>query len=378
MSRPQQIEALLDEHSLALIYEGPMQSPPWQALVADIRQRFGVVACSLYLQLPGAGQQGLDVTDTDWDVQVLRDHNSQHYYRYNPFDYPAMQPGEVYRWTDFISRERFIESAYYREFCAPVGFDYALCLGIDEPGGLRIWLSVVRNTQQGDFSEAEANAFQRLYPHLQRALRLLSHIQRSETERLVYQASLEQMAIGTLVTDPSGHILSSNAAAQAIIDNCPSLHLRAGRLALRDAAGNRALKQSIASLASACEQAPPVVIAVERPGTCAMGLLLRRLPARPTVDSASRPALIIYLTDPNRHTLTQHRLIAQLFNLTTAEATLATLLAEGLSVADAARAMHISENSARTYCKRIYAKTGVNRQADIVRLVLGSVARLAG
>jgi DNA-binding CsgD family transcriptional regulator len=70
-------------------------------------------------------------------------------------------------------------------------------------------------------------------------------------------------------------------------------------------------------------------------------------------------------------------LIARLFGLTSAEARLAALLADGMSLAEAAAALAISEGSARTYSKRIFAKTGVSRQAELVRLVLKSVAALA-
>ena len=86
--------------------------------------------------------------------------------------------------------------------------------------------------------------------------------------------------------------------------------------------------------------------------------------------------MIIYLTDPTSHQQAPQQLVSQLFGLTKAEARLATLLADGLSVAEAAETMHVSEGSARSYCKRIYAKTGLKRQAELVRLVLKSVASL--
>jgi DNA-binding CsgD family transcriptional regulator len=46
-------------------------------------------------------------------------------------------------------------------------------------------------------------------------------------------------------------------------------------------------------------------------------------------------------------------------------------------LAQAARVLHLSEQTARTYSKLIFAKTGTNRQADLVRLILTSVAHLA-
>ena len=369
---------LIDEALLEDVYEGPLEELPWQRLVASIRQRFNVVACSLYLRLPGPDEHGLDVTDMDWDVQALREYNQNHYYRYNPFSYEDMQPGTVYRWTDFISRERFINTHYYREFCQPVGFDFALCLGIDEPGGMQIWLSVVRSQAQGDFSECEELEYQRLFPHMGRALQILARIQSSETERLVYQAALEQMAIGTLVLNRQGRIISSNASAMALIEGSTELAITGGQLRLRDSGLRKTFDSRVRALIAQADPGACEVMSLQRGELPSLGLLLRSLSGVSPLGSDNRPALVVYLTDPLRHQLAPRQLVAQLFSLTPTEATLATLLADGLSLAEAAAEMQVSENSVRSYCKRIYAKTGLSRQGEVVKLVLKSVATLAG
>ena len=42
-----------------------------------------------------------------------------------------------------------------------------------------------------------------------------------------------------------------------------------------------------------------------------------------------------------------------------------------------AEAFGLTEHTDRTYSKQIFAKTGARRQADLVRLILTSVATLA-
>jgi DNA-binding CsgD family transcriptional regulator len=37
----------------------------------------------------------------------------------------------------------------------------------------------------------------------------------------------------------------------------------------------------------------------------------------------------------------------------------------------------VTENTVRSYAKKIFAKVGVNRQTELVRLILTSVAHLA-
>ena len=55
----------------------------------------------------------------------------------------------------------------------------------------------------------------------------------------------------------------------------------------------------------------------------------------------------------------------------------ALVSARGLSLADVSGTLGISQHTARAQLKSIFAKTGVSRQAELVRLVLKSVAALA-
>lgn len=85
--------------------------------------------------------------------------------------------------------------------------------------------------------------------------------------------------------------------------------------------------------------------------------LLGVLPPEPHDDAGESQSLVYALQQ--RHGLTR------------AEARVAVRLAEGLSVADIARALHVSVETVRTHLKRAYGKLGVRRQAELVRAVLG-------
>lgn len=66
--------------------------------------------------------------------------------------------------------------------------------------------------------------------------------------------------------------------------------------------------------------------------------------------------------------------VAGLFGLSRSEARLAEAIAGGASLEEAARACGLTRETARTYSKRIFAKTGARGQADLVRLVLTRLA----
>ena len=65
-----------------------------------------------------------------------------------------------------------------------------------------------------------------------------------------------------------------------------------------------------------------------------------------------------------------------LFGLTAAEAAVAVALAQGRAAEDLAGRLGVSLNTVRTHIKNVLAKTGTSRQAQLVALILGSVATL--
>ena len=97
----------------------------------------------------------------------------------------------------------------------------------------------------------------------------------------------------------------------------------------------------------------------------------------PGQETQPSPGAAVFVSDPDLQDSTSQQSLRQLFDLTPAEARLATLLARGLSLAEVSETQGISPHTARAQLKSIFAKTGVSRQAELVRLVLKSVASLA-
>ena len=91
----------------------------------------------------------------------------------------------------------------------------------------------------------------------------------------------------------------------------------------------------------------------------------------------SSPCAAVFISDPDLEGSASQQILGELFGLTPAESNLAILLARGLSLAEASDTQHISQHTARAQLKSIFAKTGASRQAELVRLVLKSVASLA-
>jgi DNA-binding CsgD family transcriptional regulator len=109
-------------------------------------------------------------------------------------------------------------------------------------------------------------------------------------------------------------------------------------------------------------------------------IIVRRRSKRPLVirvlpvgGAARNPFLgarvLLLLVDLGRTSGPQPGMLAQTFGLSPAEAKVASLLAEGKSVEEIARAQAVLENTVRMQLKSVFAKTGTHRQGELIALV---------
>ena len=96
----------------------------------------------------------------------------------------------------------------------------------------------------------------------------------------------------------------------------------------------------------------------------------------PLVTQSKRPVAAVFIADPEDQHLRMPHALATLYNLTGAESDLAVLLSAGHSIEEAANARNVTASTVRSQLKKVFVKTGVSRQTDLVRLLTASVAAL--
>jgi DNA-binding CsgD family transcriptional regulator len=77
--------------------------------------------------------------------------------------------------------------------------------------------------------------------------------------------------------------------------------------------------------------------------------------------------------DPELPVGTAEAELRQLYGLTHTEACLANLLMEGKALDDCCRHLDIRRSTARTHLQHLFEKVGVQRQSELVSLLLKSV-----
>jgi DNA-binding NarL/FixJ family response regulator len=85
-------------------------------------------------------------------------------------------------------------------------------------------------------------------------------------------------------------------------------------------------------------------------------------------------SVALYISDPEHNSVPPPEQLAALLDLPPAKAKLAHSLAQGESLEEAAIKLSITTETARTYLKDIFSRTGTSRQAELVKLVLSHPA----
>ncbi len=377
---------------VGLIYQGALEEQPWQSALPALREAMDAQVASLILRPPSEDDQGVilncvrggnesrnDATSladpNDWQATAYR----EQFFSLDPF--VNLPHDKVITLEDILPDRELVESDYYLHYLEPIGLFRILGVDTTEPGGMIARLRLSRRKNEKRFAERQRQLLEALTPHLKRAIELYAKLNRTTSERDVYAGAVNQLSVASLILDEQGRLLSANPVGQALLDQGEGLALKDDHLFIEGRDNNQALQEALTTITRAQQQGETSVVRalrVPRPaGRADLGLVVRPVPTSQWSEGQASPSAAVFISDPDLQESTSGQILGELFELTPAEANLATLLARGLSLAEVSSAQGISQHTARAQLKSIFAKTGVSRQAELVRLVLKSVASLA-
>lgn len=229
-------------------------------------------------------------------------------------------------------------------------------------------LSLGRNTG-GAFDRGVLGLLAALSGHLAPALRARARLRPSpEAWSLgLPLADVEVLPVPLAIIDASPRLVHANAALRKLAARRDGLALGQARLIATDAAADRALAAATERLVRCDPAARHRLLGAAVPRAGGGRPYLVQALAIGDAGSARQGVLFI-VTDPDAGAHDPH-LLRDLLGLTHAEAELATLLARGATLAEAAAARGISVETARTQLKSVLGKTGCRRQAELARVL---------
>jgi DNA-binding CsgD family transcriptional regulator len=370
---PLELSALLDS-----IYEGATQTPPWRSFLALLSERLNCPFVTLILRPPSQDWSGVMIHAGNVTAEGMSSYNT-HFFALDPF--MGIPDNQVVTAAELIGEKAWLDSTFYREFLEPHNILHVLGADLKVEGGIECRLRLCRGPEAAPFSASDKEACRQLLSHLKRAVKMHSTLGRLEVERQMYAGAVDRMLIGTIVLSERGEIIKINQHGQEILAEADGLKLVKGALQAEYGQEHRELQWLIkeALKRGTTGTGPTVVeaLSLTRPsGRGKIGVLVRAAPDDEWHEGPERPAVVIFLRDPDSRSQPSHEIVMRLFDLTPAEAVLATHLADGMTLDEASEELGIRRNTARAHLRSIFSKTGVTRQTTLVRVLLNSVVTL--
>ncbi len=284
----------------------------------------------------------------------------------------AGQPQGVINLARLVPAEVMRRTAYWQDFARLLSPTlHGLALRADARDGLSAVLSFWRGPDAQPFGAREEALLGLLQPHLGRALGAASRLGRA----VGLAGGLERIAQPMLVLSPARRLVFASEAMRRLARGHPGLALGAAGLRLADPADQlllddmvaRAMRPALRRLA----RAPgPAAMPLRGPdGTARLRIEVVPLPAGRQHRLAAWQGVVLLLTELSPPAGTAGWRAR--FGLTEAEAALAALLAEGLTLAESAKRRGVGLTTVRSQLARLLRKTGCRRQAELTLLLAG-------
>ena len=237
--------------------------------------------------------------------------------------------------------------------------------------GMQKWvLSLVREQKSNPFERQDVEILLKLRGMFRVALK--QHVQAASLYHACWTI-VERHTSGIALLHHDGHVATANKSAMMLLEGGGrGLSIINGRMCCADATNSLRLRQALDEVRNA-RSGQGRAFMIEGHNGC--GLLQVNLVKLEDDESLLKDVSIAaFITDPAFFSGPSVEHLQTLYRLTRVEAEVVQLICQGLSPAKAAQKLRISVHTVRGYLKAIFAKIGVNRQADIVRLVANSPA----
>lgn len=265
---------------------------------------------------------------------------------------------------------------YYRLILKPNDIGYISAINIYNDAEWHVGIGLHRSFSAPAFSEQDCLVLKKLYPHFNRALRIHREFHRLRTQQQTLHEALTRFMIGLVILGPDGRVSYLNPVAERLITHHPGLKIVNGKPSAHYPEENHRLQALISKQLQVDTSGVgnrTEAIGVHHPDReMNMNILISPLKSGDQLGSTQPGSLALYLSDPDSTLNLPASALQSLYSMTPREADVAISLANGLSPSQISTQHGVSVDTVRSHLKSVYSKMGVNKQQDVIRVLLTS------
>jgi DNA-binding CsgD family transcriptional regulator/PAS domain-containing protein len=304
--------------------------------------------------------------------------------------YPKLDPtaathsygvAQVVSATDVVPYDEFRRGRFYKEWARPHGWVDVASAVIEKSKTSCTFLSVVRHEATGMVDDEMRRRMALVVPHVRRALLVGKTILLGQAEAACFSDILDGLSAGMILVDGTGRVVHANAAGNAILGAADFLRTVHGRLVAGDAPTNAAFREILAAADGG--DAAIGVRGIALPLTAHDGerYVAHVLPltsgARRQAGLAFNAVAALFIRKAALEAFATPDVIGRMYKLTPAELRVLLAIVDVGGVPEVAATLGVASTTIKTHLNRLFEKTGVCRQADLVKLVAGFSTPLA-
>jgi DNA-binding CsgD family transcriptional regulator len=263
------------------------------------------------------------------------------------------------------------QNPYYHDFAKPLGLIDVMAVILARDAQALGSLGFGRHASAGPFGQREVKLARLLVPHLQRAATINRMLDMSALATASFAAIVDHLSVPVILTESDLRIDHANPAAAALFAGGAPLTSRSGRLRATQPGVEQALAVAVAA---ACQDAAAMGrkgLEIPARGREGESFVLHVLPLPLGGHARARGGrAAVFVGRARTGFVASEDLLSALFGLTPTEARVFKAIAAGYEVKQVAERLGVAQSTIQTHIRRLFLKTGVRRQMDLVRIAV--------
>ena len=361
------------------IYDAALGSSRWPDVLAQIANFVGGQAAGL-LSKDTVSKHGNVYYQSGVDPYYVELYLNE-FWKYDPVARLGdREIGHIVSVPDLMSYDEFCAGRFFREWSQPQGWIDAANAVLEITATSCAYLTVLRNVASGMVDDELRRRMRLIVPHVRRAVRTGRVIDLTQAEAATYADILDGLSPAIYLVDAEGLIVHGNAASRSLLDNGELLRATNGRLTASDVQVDVTLHDTIAA-AGGDEETVGKGCTIPLRARAGERYVIHVLPLtageRRKSGPASTAVAALFVRKAELETMPSSEIIGKTYKLTPTELRVLLAIVNGGSVRQAAGNLGVADTTIKTHLSRLFEKTGVRRQADLVKLVAGYSSMLA-
>jgi DNA-binding CsgD family transcriptional regulator/PAS domain-containing protein len=273
---------------------------------------------------------------------------------------------------EFIPELEFQRSDFYRQWVQPQGLRDYCFTSVAKRAGMAGSVGAATYASRGLVTEDERGTFRLLAPHFRRALLISGMLDEGKFQLQLYRRLLDRIGAGVLIVGNDSQLVYANETADRLLSQGDNLTVRHNRVCTASPPLEKGFQLA---LARACSQDDSALgnfgNGIPLPGKEGSSAVCYVLPLGKSERRRELgPGLAaVFITTHGASVPPALEVLSALSGMTSREARIALMIADGSAPNEAARTLGISINTVRTHIAKIFEKTGVSSQLGLAKFV---------